>query len=228
MFDRSSRADSCKGSCKEQQDSMAEREKVLTTFQAADYCQVSPFTIRNWVESGVLPGYKTPGGHRRILKRDLDEFLKKHGMPRPEEIAASGRKRILVVDDDESVNDFVSKVVAEVDGEAEVAAARDGFEAGAKVISFKPDVVILDLRMPGLDGFQVCERIKGDPAVAGATVIGITGYFSEEHESRFISCGGSKLLKKPLDVDALKKAVGEALRRRAKRPSASRPSSWTG
>ncbi len=145
-----------------------------------------------------------------------------------EEIAASGRRRILVVDDDESVNDFVSKVVAEVDGEAEVAAARDGFEAGAKVISFKPDVVILDLRMPGLDGFQVCERIKSDPAVAGATVIGITGYFSEEHESRFISCGGSKLLKKPLDVDALKKAVGEALRRRAKRPSASRPSSWTG
>jgi excisionase family DNA binding protein len=205
---------------------MAERDKVFTTFQAADYCQVSPFTIRNWVESGVLPGYKTPGGHRRILKRNLDEFLKKHGMPGPEEQARPAKKRVLVVDDDKSVNDFVSKVIAQIDKEAEIAVAMDGFEAGAKVISFKPDVVILDLRMPGLDGFQVCEKIKNDPAAAGATVIGITGYYSQEYESRFISCGGSRLLKKPLDVETLKKAIGEALRRRAKSPSESRQSSW--
>jgi excisionase family DNA binding protein len=205
---------------------MAEREKVFTTFQAADYCRVSPFTIRNWIESGVLPGYKTPGGHRRILKRDLDEFLKKHGMPGPEQSVSPAKKKVLVVDDDKSVNDFVSKVITQIDGEAEVAVALDGFEAGAKVISFKPDVVILDLRMPGLDGFQVCEKIKSDPAVAGATVIGITGYYSDEYESRFISCGGSKLLKKPLDVEALKKAVGQALARRGARPTESRPPSW--
>ena len=205
---------------------MADRDRVFTTFQAADYCQVSPFTIRNWVESGVLPGYKTPGGHRRILKRDLDEFLKKHGMPGPEEQLHSRKKRVLVVDDDKNVNDFVGKVVAQIDGEAEVEAALDGFEAGAKVISFKPDVVILDLLMPGLDGFQVCERIKSDPAVAGATVIGITGYHSPEYESRFMSCGGSRLLKKPLDVDALKSAVADGLRRRPKPPSESRQSSW--
>jgi excisionase family DNA binding protein len=114
---------------------MGEREKVFTTFQAADYCRVSPFTIRNWVESGVLPGYKTPGGHRRILKRDLDEFLKRHGMPGPEGTLSRTRSKVLVVDDDASVNDFVSKVVTQIDGEAEVAVALDGFEAGAKVIT---------------------------------------------------------------------------------------------
>jgi excisionase family DNA binding protein len=212
---------------------MAERDKVLTTFQAADYCQVSPFTIRNWIESGVLRGYKTPGGHRRILKRDLDEFLKKHGMPVPDEPDRPVRNKVLVVDDDKAVNDFVSKIVAQVDREAEIAVATDGFEAGAKVASFKPHVVILDLRMPGLDGFQVCEKIKGDPAVAGATVIGITGYHSTEYESRFIACGGAKLLKKPLDVETLKTAVGEALSRNsgtlngdAASPNASRRSSW--
>jgi excisionase family DNA binding protein len=205
---------------------MGEREKVLTTFQAADYCRVSPFTIRNWVESGVLPGYKTPGGHRRILKRDLDEFLKKHGMPGPDQMSAPARKKVLVVDDDRSVNDFVGKVITQIDEEAEVAVALDGFEAGSKVISFKPDVVILDLRMPGLDGFQVCEKIKGDPAVARATVIGITGYFSEEYESRFIACGGSKLLKKPLEVEALKSAIGQALGPRGGGPTESRQSSW--
>lgn len=189
---------------------MPERDKVLTTFQAADYCQVSPFTIRNWIESGVLAAYKTPGGHRRILKQDLIEFLKRHGMPSTEEFSAPTRK-ILVVDDEKVVTEFVCKVIRQVDGQVEVAVALDGFEAGALVTRFRPSVVVLDLRMPGLDGFQVCERIKQDSTMANATVIGITGYYSPEYESRFKACGGWKLLKKPLDIEVLKDAIRESL-----------------
>jgi excisionase family DNA binding protein len=189
---------------------MAERNKVLTTFQAAAYCQVSPFTIRNWIESGVLPAYKTPGGHRRVLKQDLVEFLKKHEMPGVDEITSSAKK-VLVVDDDKTVTEFVSKIIDQLDGEVEVAVALDGFEAGSLVSSFHPTVVVLDLRMPGLDGFQVCEKIKEDPATAKTTVIGITGYYSPEYETRFKACGGWKLLKKPMDVDNLIGALEEAL-----------------
>ena len=190
---------------------MAERDKVLSTFQAADYCQVSPFTVRNWVESGELPAYRTPGGHRRILRRDMDEFLKKHGMPRTGEPTPSNA-RILIVDDDPTVTEFVRRIISQVDEEAEVAIASDGFEAGSLVTGFRPDVVVLDLRMPGLDGFQVCQKIKNDPSISAATVIGITGFYSPEYDARFRSCGGWKLLKKPLDVEALKTAVGQALR----------------
>jgi excisionase family DNA binding protein len=189
---------------------MAERNKVLTTFQAADYCHVSPFTIRNWIESGSLPAYKTPGGHRRVLKRDLDDFLKKHGMPGAEEISSLAKK-VLVVDDDKIVAEFVRKVIGQLDGEVEVAVAPDGYEAGALVTSFSPSVVVLDLRMPGLDGFQVCEKIKRDPATAKTTVIGITGYYSPEYEAKFKGCGGLKLLKKPLDVETLIETIEEAL-----------------
>lgn len=189
---------------------MAERDKVLTTFQAADYCQVSPFTIRNWIESGVLPAYKTPGGHRRILKQDLEAFLKRHGMPSVDEFSSSPSK-ILVVDDDKTVTEFVRKVIAKMDDEVEVEVALDGFEAGALVTSFRPSVVILDLRMPGLDGFQVCERIRQDSTMLNATVLGITGYYSPEYETRFKACGGWKLLKKPLEIDLLKDTIREAL-----------------
>jgi excisionase family DNA binding protein len=189
---------------------MAERNKVLTTFQAADYCQVSPFTIRNWIESGLLSAYKTPGGHRRVLKQDLDEFLKKHGMPGADEITSSAKK-VLIVDDDKAVTEFVSKVISQLDGEVEVAVALDGFEAGSLVSSFFPTVVVLDLRMPGLDGFQVCEKIKQEPSTAKITVIGITGYYSPEYETRFKACGGWKLLKKPLAVENLINAIEESL-----------------
>jgi excisionase family DNA binding protein len=189
---------------------MVERNKVLTTFQAADYCQVSPFTIRNWIESGILSAYKTPGGHRRVLKQDLDEFLKKHGMPGADEITSSAKK-VLIVDDDKAVTEFVSKVISQLDGEVEVAVALDGFEAGSLVSSFHPTVVVLDLRMPGLDGFQVCERIKQEPSTAKITVIGITGYYSPEYETRFKACGGWKLLKKPLAVDNLINVIEESL-----------------
>lgn len=189
---------------------MAERIRVLTTFQAADYCQVSPFTIRNWIESGALPAYKTPGGHRRIRKDDLDEFLKKHKMPGPE-ASAEGKKKILVVDDDQTVTGFVSKVISQVDDRAEVAVALDGFEAGSLIVSFQPQVVILDIRMPGLDGFQVCNKIRSNPRTSNATIIGITGYYSPEYAERFGQCGGWQLLKKPLDVERLKNVIREAL-----------------
>jgi len=192
---------------------MSERDKVLTTFQAAEYCRVSPFTIRNWIESGALPAYKTPGGHRRILKQDLEEFMKKHGMPPPEGKESS--PRVLVVDDDKRVAELLVRVVAEVDPEAKVKVAHDGFEAGALVTSFKPTLVILDLRMPGLDGFQVCERITGDPALRETTVLGITGYFSPEHESRFKECGGWRLLQKPVEVETLKECLRSVLARSA-------------
>jgi len=190
---------------------MADRDKVLTTFQAADYCRVSPFTIRNWIEAGVLPAYKTPGGHRRILKHDLDEFLKRQGMPMPDD-TGSRTKKVLVVDDQREVAELVRRVVKEVDSEVEVAIALDGFEAGSQVTSFRPSVVVLDLRMPGLDGFQVCERIKSDRTLPSTTVLGITGYFSPEYEARFKECGGWKLLQKPLDVGVLKESIRSALK----------------
>jgi excisionase family DNA binding protein len=189
---------------------VTEPKEVLTTFQAAAYCKVSPFTIRNWVESGKLPAYKTPGGHRRIRKEDLDEFLRKYEMPAGD--LNTDRKKVLVVDDEETVANLMSRIVKDVDTEAEVAVALDGFEAGALVTSFKPQIVILDLIMPGLDGFEVCKRIKKNSDTSAAIVIGVTGYYSAEAAEKFAGCGGWQLLTKPIDAVKLKQVIGGAFR----------------
>jgi excisionase family DNA binding protein len=189
---------------------MNKERKVLTTFQAAEYCHVSPFTVRNWIESETLPAYRTPGGHRRVLREDLDVFLKKHGMPGPDVLEGEA-KRVLVVDNDKATLDVVSKVVRQVDAKVKVATAPDAFEMGLHIRSLRPHIIILNLKLPGLDSFEVCKKIKSGSLEANSIVLGFSSHYTAAFAGKFVKCGGWKLLKKPLDVDLLKEAISEAL-----------------
>jgi DNA-binding response OmpR family regulator len=78
----------------------------------------------------------------------------------------------------------------------------DGFEAGIKVTSFKPGLIVLDLMMPGIDGFEVCRRIKGDRSTANVKVLAVTGYDTPENRERIIAAGADAYMTKPLDGEA--------------------------
>jgi excisionase family DNA binding protein len=181
------------------------REKsVFTTFEAAKLCHVSPLSIINWVNAGRLPAFRTPGGHRRIRREDLVRFMRDNGMPIPEDLReGSGRPRVLVVDDDASIREVLSEHLAGRSNPYEVMTAADGFEAGRLVATFHPDVVLLDIRMPGMDGFQVCRTIKADPETSGTAVIAMTGYHTAEAEARILECGAVRYLVKPIELSAL-------------------------
>jgi DNA-binding response OmpR family regulator len=84
-----------------------------------------------------------------------------------------------------------------------VVVASDGFEAGRLVATFRPDIVLLDLKMPGLDGFQICRTIKADPDTSRTVVIAMTGYFSPETETRILECGAVRCFAKPFEPTAL-------------------------
>jgi excisionase family DNA binding protein len=181
------------------------REKsVFTTFEAAKLCHVSPLSIINWVNAGRLPAFRTPGGHRRIRRDDLGRFMRDNGIPIPEELRdGSGRPRVLVVDDESAIRDVIAESLASRPNPYEVSTAADGFEAGRLVATFRPDVVLLDLRMPGLDGFQVCRTIKGDPDTASTIVIAMTGYHTPETEARILESGAVRCLAKPIEPSAI-------------------------
>ncbi len=151
-------------------------KSVFTTFEAAKLCHVSPLSIINWVNAGRLAAFRTPGGHRRIRKEDLVRFMRENGIPVPETLReGSGRPRVLVVDDDAAIREVVAEHMSTRLRPFEVMTAADGFEAGRLVATFRPDVVLLDLRMPGMDGFQVSRAIKADPDSAATIVIAMTG-----------------------------------------------------
>ena len=142
---------------------------------------------------------------------DLVAFLKAQGMPIPEELGA-GPIQVLVVDDEPSVTRMLSKAIKLRHPEYELLEAHDGFRAGALVATLKPEVVILDLRMPGMDGFEVCREIKSKDETKHTEVIAITAYASDESEKRILKCGAIMCMPKPLDMDRLieeiEKAVG--------------------
>jgi excisionase family DNA binding protein len=188
-------------------------KSVFTTFEAAKLCHVSPLSIINWVNAGRLPAFRTPGGHRRIRRDDLARFMRENGIPLPDELRdGSGRPRLLVVDDEATIREVIAESLARrTVNPYEVMTAADGFEAGRLVATFRPDIVLLDLRMPGLDGFQVCRTIKADPETSSTIVVAITGYHTPETETRIVECGAVRCLAKPIEPSAVGAAIDTIL-----------------
>jgi excisionase family DNA binding protein len=190
--------------------------EVFTVNQASEYCHVSPQTIVNWINSNKLIAYKTPGGHRRIKQVDMDEFLKEHDMPafglsskRQEEVTM--RKKILVVDDDRVIVETITASLEEDEHDYEVISASDGFEAGVQVSHFKPDILILDIMMPDIDGYEVCRKIKTTEATSHTKIIVLSGYMNEENYQKMREYGADVCFSKPLPLEKLRKEIAGLL-----------------
>jgi excisionase family DNA binding protein len=175
------------------------QKKNLSTFDVAEMLEVDPGSVANWIDGGLLRAHRTPGGHRRVAVDDLVAFLREHDMPCPAQLQP-GPIRVVIVDDEPAMTQMIAKAIKTEHPEYETAQAHDGFRAGAIVATLKPDVVILDLRMPGMDGFEVCRMIKSQPATRHATVIAITAYPAEESTRRILDCGAKICLSKPLSL----------------------------
>jgi len=170
----------------------------LTPSEVAELLMVSPITVRAWAQKGLLPSETTPGGHRRFLRESVEQFSKQYkAVPQRNDL------RVLVVDDDRQVAGFLVEWLTGLDEPFIVDTAADGFEAGSKVHSFEPDIILLDLMMPKLDGFEVCRRIKADPETSNIRVMAMTGHMSPENEQRILEAGAEVCISKPLDTKFL-------------------------
>ena len=141
---------------------------------------------------------------------DLLRFLKEHKMPIPEALGLPS-VRILVVDDEPALRQMISRALKSANPDYEIIEAQDGFRAGQMVATLKPNVVILDLRMPGMDGFEVCRLIKGQQKTQDTVVLAMTAYPSPEIEKRIRECGASDYFAKPLDMERLLDTVRAAV-----------------
>jgi len=167
-------------------------------------------SVSNWIDQGQLKAGRTPGGHRRIESDDLVAFLQRQGLRVPPELAPSHAK-VLVVDDDESLTQWLAEEIKQRYPECEALVAHDGFSAGELVGVRKPKAVILDLRMPGIDGYEVCRRIKSNEETKDTAVIAITAYAAPDAVKSILDCGARACLSKPLDLEALLQELDEAL-----------------
>lgn len=179
-------------------------EKLLTPNEVAELLLVSPTTVRFWAQKGALKALTTPGGHRRFKYPDVEEFAQSRGMNLE---GNTGECRILIIDDDTTFGGYLVELFGQVDG-VKVELANYSFEAGLKVKSFKPQVVLLDIMMPGIDGFQVCKMMKDDRSLKNIRIIGMTGYPSDENVEKMLSAGAEVCLRKPIDSSMLLSLLG--------------------
>lgn len=181
---------------------------IFTIPQAAEYCSVTRMTMWRWVKAGKIKTSATPGGHHRILKEDLEAFFREKGM----ELIADKHfppTKILIVDDDSLVLEGLTRLLSTRGYETETAS--DGFEAGVKAVQFGPDLIILDLVMPRMDGFEACEFLKENLETSHIKILILTGHDSKENKEEITKAGADAYLLKPVQNDTLLNKIEELL-----------------
>ena len=182
---------------------MNQKERLFTTFQAARHCGVYHTTVINWIKSGKLPAYSTPGGHRRIHSKDLLGFMERFGIPVPEDLLTRS-KHVLIVEDDASVRRMLSRTFAGVES-LQVQTCEAGIEALIEIGRNPPDLLILDIRIPQVKGLEVCRILRSNPATAPIKILCVTGEALSESEEAFLHENTAGVFRKPLSTEALRR-----------------------
>ena len=174
---------------------------VFTTGEAAKICKVSQQTIIRCFDSGQLKGFRVPGSRfRRIPREQLFNFMRDNGIPT--DSLESGKRKILVVDDDRDLVELIVDVL-ERDGRFETRTVNNGFDAGMMVKEYRPDLIVLDVMLPDINGREVCQRVRNDSSLDEVRIICISGMVEEDKISELKAAGANDFLQKPFDTERL-------------------------
>ncbi len=178
-------------------------EQLLTSSEVGALLQVNPSSVKKWVNEGRIVAFRTPGGHRRIRVADLVSFLDLHKMPIPKCLSAAFRRRLLIVDDDETHLKALGRSFKRHADQVEVALSSNGIDALVLVGSFKPNLILLDVFMPELDGLEVCRRLQANRLTSGIGVVLVSSHMSAGVEEAALEAGARRCLRKPLDLEVV-------------------------
>lgn len=182
--------------------------RIYSALEVANMCGVVNQTTINWIRSGHLKAFTTPGGQYRVYADDLVRFLKERTMRIPAELDASLKVRVdcdlvLVVDDDKDLNTILKRMLERRFPDIRVIQAYDGFEAGKLMVERHPYLILLDIDLPGIDGRMLCRRVKTDPSFGKPAVLAMTGMDRAEVQDLIMAEGADDFYAKPLDFENL-------------------------
>ena len=171
--------------------------RLLTSHEVASLVQVSPSSVLKWIDQGKLKAYRTPGGHRRVASDELLGFLRAHQLPVPAELEEH-RLLLLVIDDEAPYLRSLGALLSRADSRVKVELAESAMDGLLKVGLIRPQVVLLDTYMPGMDGVEVCKRLKQSEETAHIAVLAMSGRPSPELEKKFLDAGAAAFIAKPV------------------------------
>ncbi len=186
-------------------------EKVFcTTSEAASILAISVGTVQLWVDNGLLEAWKTAGGHRRVTRESINKILHASPAAQPKTPASTAsqtliaeRMRVLVVEDDRDLLRLYQTMLSRWPMVPLVETSDNGIEALLAVERLKPDLLFIDLNIPGVDGFQMLSILNGKAGYEGMTAVVVSGLSPAEIAERGGLPPNILVLPKPISFDKL-------------------------
>jgi len=201
----------------------------MTTREAGETLGVAVRTVQLWVESGVLPAWRTAGGHRRIARSAVEKLMAERSRvfapaPTVDSDVPQSAIKMLVVEDDPILLQLFAAMVAAWDFPVSVTTATNGFEGLLRMGQMRPDLVVTDLNMPGMDGFEMLRALtKPGSGFEKLHIVVVSALSPAEIQERGGLPKGVVFFPKPLHFGALQALVRKLVPRiPAKRTAASK------
>ncbi|WP_420598225.1 response regulator [Neptuniibacter sp.] len=183
--------------------------KTYTTGDIAQMCDVNQRTVIRWIDRGELQGFKLPGrGNNRVTEESLVSFLQQHDFPLPEGLILFSAKPVLIVDDDSAITKAIQRVLRGAGYKTVI--ALDGFEAGSELVRNKPLLMTLDLKMPGMDGFEVIKQIRNKADISHTKILVISSV-EEILLNKALDIGADDFISKPFTNSELLEKVEQLI-----------------
>ncbi len=182
-----------------------QQPELFTASDVARFCQVDLKTIHNWADKGEIRHFRTPGRHLRFRRLDVLDFLRKYGYPIPE-MLRMGKPKVVIIDDDPTTLANLRRALSR---RFELTTFQDPFDALVAVGNIQPDALILDVKMPGLDGIRCIERLRSIDATAHIRCLVYSAH--EEVKKNATEAGAYDFIKKgelPELRDSLERLMG--------------------
>jgi len=183
---------------------------VFTTFEVGRLCRVYHTTVINWINKGQLKAYATPGRHRRIERDDLIGFMKQFNIRIPKELGG-GKPGVMIVDDDKHILRLLKRAFESAFHAVDLRLMENGIEALVSVGKDIPDLIVLDVVMPGMDGIEVCKVLRSRPETKIIKIIAITGERLSDEQENFLRSNVDHVFKKPFSPIKLAGAAAALL-----------------
>ena len=190
-----------------------------TTRTAAHQLGVSLRTVQLWVDSGILQAWKTPGGHRRVAISSVKNLLRQSGK---QVVSRSGRDQgyvVLLIEDDADLLRFYQLTINSWGLPLNLVTAENGYEGLMRIGELQPDLIVTDLIMPGLDGFDMIHALRANPLLIDTDVIVMASMTQMEIDDRGGLPRECSVLFKPVSFSQMRSQVVISMKQARRRNS---------
>ena len=187
-------------------------KKPLSVGQVAEICRVSKKTVLNWIYDGAMKAFTTYGGHYRVWPANVRKFLDTTGMDIPFDYVEDRTTQILIIDDDYDFSTLLKTAIMAELPAVDVTTTDDGYEGLMLIGELKPQLVVLDIKMPKLDGFQVLDLLKTKRAEHDVKVLVVTGFLDADTRQQLSKTVADDWLDKLTDINTIIKTIASYVR----------------